>query len=59
MYELGEKSTKFFIKLERKHDLKKRVWKLSVKKQEITDPQEISNNIKVFYETLFKQKFQN
>ena len=32
-----------------------RVRKLIVKDKEITDPKEISNNIKVFYETLFKQ----
>ena len=29
--------------------------RLIVKEKEITDPKEISNNIKVFYETLFKQ----
>ena len=32
-----------------------RVRKLILKEKETTDPKEISNTIKVFYETLFKQ----
>ena len=34
-----------------------RVQKLVVEEKEITDPKEISKNIKAFYETLFKQNF--
>ena len=56
-YEHGENSTKLFLNLEKKRDIRDRVQKLIVKEKETTDPKEISKNIKVFYETLFKQNF--
>ena len=46
----GEKYTKFFLNLKKKCGVQNQV-----REKEITDPKEISNNIKVFYETLFKQ----
>ena len=54
-YEHGEKSRKVFLNLEKKLGVQNRVRKLIVKEKEITDPKEILNNIKAFYETLFKQ----
>ena len=44
-----------FFKPRKKHGVQNRVWKLIVKEKEIADLKEISNNIKVFYQTLFKQ----
>ena len=46
---------KVFLNLKKKHGVQNRVRKLIVKEKEITDPKAISNPIKVFYETLFKQ----
>ena len=57
-YEDGEKSLKFFLNLEKRCGAQNRVRKLIVKEKEITDPKE-SNNLKVFYETLFKQNSSN
>ena len=54
-YEYGEKSTNFFLNLEKRRGVHNRVRKLILKEKETTDPKEISNTIKVFYETLFKQ----
>ena len=54
-YVHGEKSRKVFLNLEKKLGVQNRVRKLIVKEKEITDPKEILNNIKAFYETLFKQ----
>ena len=54
-YEHGKKSTKFFLNLEKKCGIQNRAWELNVKEKELNDPKEISNNIKVFYETLLKQ----
>ena len=56
-YEHGEKTTKFFFNLEKMRGVQNRVQKLVVEEKEITDPKEISKNIKAFYETLFKQNF--
>ena len=49
-----EKSTRCFLNLEKKCGIQNQVWKIIVKEKEITKPKEISNNIKVFDETLFK-----
>ena len=54
-YELGVKSTKFFLNLEKKRSVLTRIRKLTVEEKEITNYKEISKNIKAFYETLFKQ----
>ena len=56
-YEHGEKSTKFFLNLEKKRGVQNRIRKLIVEEKEITNHKEISKNIKAFYETLFKRNF--
>ena len=56
-YEHGEKSTKFFLNLEKKRGVQNRIRKLIVEEIEITDHKEISKNIKAFYETFFKRNF--
>ena len=56
-YEHGEKSTKFFLNLEKQRDVQSRIRKLIVEEKEITYLEEISQNIKAFYETLFKRNF--
>ena len=56
-YEHGEKSTKFFLNLDKKQDVQNRIWKLIVEEKEMADHKETSKNIKTFYETLFKQNF--
>ena len=43
--------------LEKKQGIQNRIQKLFVEEKEITDHKEISKNIKVFYETLFKRNF--
>ena len=50
-----EKSTKLFFNCKKKYGIQNRVQKFFVKEKEITNPKEMSNNNKVFYETLFKQ----
>ena len=52
-----QKSTKFFLNLEKKRGVQNRIRKLIVEDKEITDHKEISKNIKTFYETLFKRNF--
>ena len=39
----GENSTKFFLKLKKKHGIQNSVQKLIVKGKEITDPKEVEN----------------
>ena len=56
-YEHGEKSTKLFLSLEKKRGIQSRIQQLIVEEKEITDRKEISINIKVFYERLFKRNF--
>ena len=56
-HEHGEKSTKFFLNLEKQRDVQSRIRKLIVEEKEITYLEEISQNIKAFYETLFKRNF--
>ena len=56
-HEHGEKSTKFFLNLEKWRDVQSRIRKLIVEEKEITYLEEISQNIKAFYETLFKRNF--
>ena len=48
---------KFFLNVEKKRGVRKRIRKLIVEEKEITDHKEISNNIKAFYEALFKRNF--
>ena len=56
-YEHGEKSTKFFLNLEKKRSVQTWIRKLIAEEKEITDHKEISKNIKAFYKTLFKRNF--
>ena len=56
-YEHGEKSTKFFLNLEKKRSVQTWIRKLIAEEKEITDHKEISKNIKAFYETRFKRNF--
>ena len=53
-YEQGEKSTKFFLNLEKQRGNQNRIQKLIVNEQEINNETEILNQIKLFYETLFQ-----
>ena len=54
-YEQGEKSTKFFLNLEKQRGNENRIQKLIVNEKEINNETEILNQIKVFYETLFQK----
>ena len=54
-YEYEEQSTKLFLNLEKKLGVQNQVRTLIVKVKEITDPKEISNDIKAICETPFKQ----
>ena len=47
---MGRNIQSFFLNLKKKCGIQNQVWE-----KEITDPKEISNTIKVFHETLFKQ----
>ena len=55
MYEQGEKSTKFFLNLEKQRGNQNRIRKLIVNEKEINNETEILNQIKLFYETLFQK----
>ena len=52
-YEQGEKSTKFFLNLEKHWGNQNRIWKLLANEKERNNETEILNQIKPFYETLF------
>ena len=54
-YEQGEKSTKFFLNLEKQRGDQNRIRKLIVNEKEINNETEILNQIKLFYETLFQK----
>ena len=54
-YEQGEKSTKFFLNLEKQRGNQNRIRKLIVNQKEINNETEILNRIKLFYETLFQK----
>ena len=59
-YEHGEKSTKFFLNLEKKRGNQNQIRKLIIYKKEIDGNVEIFKKIENFYETLFKtQSFKN
>ena len=53
-YEQGEKSTKFFLHLEKQRSNQNRIQKLIALEKEINNETEILNQIKLFYETLIK-----
>ena len=54
-YEQGEKSTKFFLNLEKQRGNQNRIRKLIVNEKEINNETEILNQIKLFYETFFQK----
>ena len=57
-YEQGEKSAKFFLNLAKQQGNQDRIRKLVVNKKEINNETGISNQIKLFYETLFQKPSQ-
>ena len=54
-YEEGEKSSKFFLNLEKFNGTRSQIRKIVVNDQEIVDPNKILNEIKIFYESLFRK----
>ena len=53
-YKEGEKSSKFFLNLEKHRGIQGQIRKLIVSNQEITHQNKIQNELLFFYETLFK-----
>ena len=58
-YEEGEKSSKFFLKLEKRRGFQGQIIKLIVNNQESTDQNKIQNELLYFYETLFRNTSAN
>ena len=58
-YEEGEKSSKFFLNLEKRRGIQGQIRKLIVNNQEITHQNKIQNELLFFYETLFKNTLSN
>ena len=54
-YEEGEKSSKFFLNLEKFNGMQSQICKIIVNDQEITYPNIILNEIQIFYESFFKK----
>ena len=54
-YEEGEKSSKFFLNLEKFNVVQSQIRKIIVSDQEITDRNIILNEIRIFYESIFKK----
>ena len=52
--EEGEKSSKFFLNLQKWNGIQSQIRKIIVNDQEITDPSIILNGVRHFYESLFK-----
>ena len=51
-YKEGEKSTKFFLNLEKKRALQGQIRKLIIGNQEITDQNKLQNELQLFYRNL-------
>ena len=58
-YEEGEKSSKFFLNLEKRRGIQGQIRKLIVNNQEITHQNKIQNELLFFYETLFRNTSAN
>ena len=58
-YELGKKSTKFFLKFEKDRAIQSQIHSLIINQDEITDQDEINKQIFSFYQYLFSRKVQN
>ena len=54
-YEEGEKSSKFFLNFEKLNGTRSQIRKIIVSDQEVADPNKILNEIRHFYESLFKK----
>ena len=54
-HEEGEKSSKFFLNLEKFNGMQSQIHKIIVTDQEITDPNLILSEIRYFYKSLFKK----
>ena len=52
----GEKPTKFFLNLENRNFVSKHIRELKVNDQTINNPKDILNEMKVFYENLYKER---
>ena len=57
-YDIGEKSSKFFLNLEKQHTLQSQVRTLLCGQNEITDKYQINHQLHYFYKTLFTEKLQ-
>ena len=58
-YEFGEKSSKFFLNLEKSHGLKSQVRSIFVDNKKYDDAKEINKQLLVFYKSLFSEKIEN
>ena len=54
-YENGEKSSKFFLNLEKNCFVQNQIRKLIIEEKELTEQNEITNNIFTFYQNLFSK----
>ena len=52
-YEYGEKSSKFFLNLEKNRFVQSRIRKLIIEEKELTEQNESNNSIFTFYQNLF------
>ena len=55
-YEFEEKSTKFFLNLEKQHALLNQVRTLLCGEKEVTDKHKINQELEYFYKKLFTEK---
>ena len=58
-YKEGENSLKFFLNLEERKGIQDQIRKLIVNNQEITDQNNVQNELLFFYETLFRNTSAN
>ena len=58
-YKEGESSSKFFLNLEKRKGIQDQIRKLIVNNQEITDQNNVQNELLFFYETLFRNTSAN
>ena len=57
-YEEGEKSTKYFLSLEKRNKVKSHIRKMCLNEdeKETTDPQKLLDELKIFYSGLYKKR---
>ena len=56
---LGEKSTNFFLNLEKHRAIQSQIHSVIINQDEITDQAEINKQVFSFYQSLFSRKVQN